>query len=550
MKKLLPDGISDFKTLIENNYYYVDKTPFISEVGKNVGKTLLFTRPRRFGKTLNMSMLKYFFDIRGAEENKNLFKNLKIEETSYFKNQGKFPVIFISMKDIKGDTWEKLFESLKIKIANLFSEYRFILKDLDKIDTNFIEKIILDNNVSEVILSECLFTFVNILKEYYNKKVIVFIDEYDAPLVSAYKYGYYKEAKNFFSNLYGSVLKDNTSLQIGVVTGIIRVVRAGIFSDLNNLSEHSILDKEYDEYFGFLEKEVTEALKYYEIDYKLDEVHSWYNGYRFGDIKVYNPWSILKFLSQKEFKSYWIDTSDNYLIKDILKSADRETFDKLNHLLLGEKVEEEITGKSTLQEVLEAHDLWELLLFSGYLTIDKKIEDDIYTIKIPNNEVRKFFKDSFIEISFGTNLTFKRLINSLLNNEIEKFENSLQEVLLKYMSFYDVSSLEKVYHSFILGLIIYLEGKYHINSNGESGFGRYDIIIEPLNKNLRGFILEFKVADSKEALETKVEEALQQIEDKKYYIELEKREIKNISFLGIAFYKKLVKIKAKEYRKL
>ena len=547
MKKLLPDGISDFKTLIENNYYYVDKTPFISEVGKNVGKTLLFTRPRRFGKTLNMSMLKYFFDIRGAEENKNLFKNLKIEETSYFKNQGKFPVIFISMKDIKGLTWEETLKKIKELIKDLYSEFIFLRESLDFIKQKDFDKIaLMENNGNFENSLKYLATF---LKEYYNKKVIVLIDEYDAPLVSAYKYGYYKEAKNFFSNLYGSVLKDNTSLQIGVVTGIIRVVRAGIFSDLNNLSEHSILDKEYDEYFGFLEEEVTKALKYYEIDYKLDEVHSWYNGYRFGDIKVYNPWSILKFLSQKEFKSYWIDTSDNYLIKDILKSADRETFDKLNHLLLGEKVEEEITGKSTLQEVLEAHDLWELLLFSGYLTIDKKIEDDIYTIKIPNNEVRKFFKDSFIEISFGTNLTFKRLINSLLNNEIEKFENSLQEVLLKYMSFYDVSSLEKVYHSFILGLIIYLEGKYHINSNGESGLGRYDIIIEPLNKNLRGFILEFKVADSKEALETKVEEALQQIEDKKYYLELEKRKIKNISFLGIAFYKKLVKIKAKEYTK-
>ena len=548
MKKLLPDGISDFKTLIENNYYYVDKTPFISEVGKNVGKTLLFTRPRRFGKTLNMSMLKYFFDIRGAEENKNLFKNLKIEETSYFKNQGKFPVIFISMKDMKGLTWEETLKKIKELIKDLYSEFIFLRESLDFIKQKDFDKIaLMENNGNFENSLKYLATF---LKEYYNQKVIVLIDEYDAPLVSAYKYGYYKEAKNFFSNLYGSVLKDNTSLQIGVVTGIIRVVRAGIFSDLNNLSEHSILDKEYDEYFGFLEEEVTEALKYYETDYKLDEVHSWYNGYRFGDIKVYNPWSILKFLSQKEFKSYWIDTSDNYLIKDILKSADRETFDKLNNLLFGKKVEEEITGKSTLQEVLEAHDLCELLLFSGYLTIDKKIEDDIYTIKIPNNEVKKFFKDSFIEISFGTNLTFKRLINSLLDNEIEKFEKNLQEVLLKYMSFYDISSLEKIYHSFILGLIIYLEGKYYINSNGESGLGRYDIIIEPLNKNLRGFILEFKVADSKETLEIKVEEALQQIEDKKYYIELEKREIKNISFLGIAFYKKLVKIKAKEYRKL
>ena len=546
MKKLLPDGISDFKTLIENNYYYVDKTPFISEIGKNVGKTLLFTRPRRFGKTLNMSMLKYFFDVREAEENRKLFKGLEIQKSSYFKEQGKYPVIFISMKDIKGNTWEKLFKNLKIKISHLFSEYRFLLKEVDKIDSDFLEKIIFNDTVEESVLENSLSIFANILKRYYNQKVIILIDEYDTPLISAYRYGYYKEAKNFFSGFYSSALKDNNVLQVGVITGIIRVVRAGIFSDLNNLKEYTILNKEYDEYFGFLEEEVNNALKYYEIDFKLDEVHSWYNGYKFGDKKIYNPWSILNFLSTKEFKSYWIDTSDNYLIKDILKSADRETFDKLNNLLFGKKVEEEITGKSTLQEVLEAHDLWELLLFSGYLTIDKKIEDDIYSVKIPNNEVKKFFKDSFIEISFGTNLTFKRLIKTLLNNNIEDFEKNLQEILLKYMSFYDVSNIEKVYHSFILGLMIHLEGRYHINSNGEGGLGRYDIAIEPLNKNLRGFILEFKVADSEETLEQKADEALEQIKDKKYYIELEKRGIKEMTFLGIAFYKKLLKIKSSE----
>ena len=547
MKKLLPDGISDFKTLIENNYYYVDKTPFISEVGKNVGKTLLFTRPRRFGKTLNMSMLKYFFDVRDAEENRKLFKGLEIENSLYFKEQGKYPVIFISMKDIKGNTWEKLFKNLKIKISHLFSEYRFLLKEVDKIDSDFLEKIIFNDTVEESVLENSLSIFANILKRYYNQKVIILIDEYDTPLISAYRYGYYKEAKNFFSGLYGSVLKDNTVLQMGVITGIIRVIRAGIFSDLNNLKEYTILNKEYDEYFGFLEEEVKESLKYYEIGSKLEEVHSWYNGYKFGDTKVYNPWSILNFLSEREFKSYWIDTSDNYLIKDILKSADRETFDKLNNLLFGKKVEEEITGKSTLQEVLEAHDLWELLLFSGYLTIEKKIEDDIYSVKIPNNEVKKFFKDSFIEISFGTNLTFKRLIKTLLNNNIEDFEKNLQEILLKYMSFYDVSNIEKVYHSFILGLMIHLEGKYYINSNRESGLGRYDIEIEPLNKNMRGFILEFKVTDSEENLEKKADEALEQIKDKKYYVSLQDKGIKEIIFVGMAFHKKFVKIKSLEY---
>ena len=547
MKKLIPDGISDFKTLIENNYYYVDKTPFISEIGKNVGKTLLFTRPRRFGKTLNMSMLKYFFDIKEANENRKLFKNLEIENLAYFKEQGKYPVIFISMKDIKEMSFDGAIIEVKNLLKKVYNQFEFIREKLNEGELIEFDNIWLGKNDEN--LKNSLLNLATFLKKYYNQKVVVLIDEYDTPLVSAYRYGYYKEAKNFFSSFYSSALKDNNILQVGVITGIVRVIKAGIFSDLNNLSEHSILNKEYDEYFGFLEEEVKNALKYYEIDSKLDEVHSWYNGYKFGDTKVYNPWSILKFLSQKEFKSYWIDTSDNYLIKDILKSADKETFDKLNNLLFGKKVEEEITGKSTLQEVLEAQDLWELLLFSGYLTIDSKMEKNIYSIKIPNKEVKEFFGDSFIEISFGTNLTFKNLIVNLLDNKIEKFESNLQEILLKYMSFYDVSNIEKVYHSFILGLMIHLEGKYKISSNGEGGLGRYDIAIEPLDRNLRGVILEFKVADSEEKLDEKASEGLEQIEDKKYYIELEKRGIKDITFIGMAFYKKFVKIKAKNYKK-
>ena len=533
MKKLIPDGISDFKTLIENNYYYIDKTSFISEVGKNVGKTLLFTRPRRFGKTLNMSMLKYFFDVKEANENRKLFKNLEIENLAYFKEQGKYPVIFISMKDIKEMSFDGAIIEVKNLLKKIYNQFEFIREKLNEGELIEFDNIWLGKNDEN--LKSSLLNLATFLKKYYNQKVIVLIDEYDTPLVSAYRYDYYNEAKNFFSSFYSSVLKDNNILQVGVVTGIIRVVRAGIFSDLNNLSEHSILNKEYDEYFGFLEEEVKKALKYYEIDSKLDEVHSWYNGYKFGDTKVYNPWSILKFLSEKEFKSYWIDTSENYLIKDILKGANKKTFEKLNNLLFGKEVKEEITGKSTLQEVLEAHDLWELLLFSGYLTIDSKIEKNEYTIKIPNKEVKEFFGDSFIEISFGTNLTFKNLIGNLLDNEIEEFEENLQEILLRYMSFYDVSNIEKVYHSFILGLMIHLEGKYEINSNGEGGLGRYDIAIEPLNRNLRGFILEFKVADSEERLDEKANEGLEQIEDKKYYIKLRKKGIKDITFIGIAY---------------
>ena len=254
MKKLIPDGISDFKTLIENNYYYVDKTPFISEIGKNVGKTLLFTRPRRFGKTLNMSMLKYFFDIKEANENRKLFKNLEIENLAYFKEQGKYPVIFISMKDIKEMSFDGAIIEVKNLLKKVYNQFEFIREKLNEGELIEFDNIWLGKNDEN--LKNSLLNLATFLKKYYNQKVVVLIDEYDTPLVSAYRYGYYKEAKNFFSSFYSSALKDNNILQVGVITGIVRVIKAGIFSDLNNLSEHSILNKEYDEYFGFLEEEV------------------------------------------------------------------------------------------------------------------------------------------------------------------------------------------------------------------------------------------------------------------------------------------------------
>lgn len=536
-------GVSDFKTLIENNYYYIDKTNFIEEVCKNVGQTLLFTRPRRFGKTLNMSMLKYFFDIENKEKNRNLFKGLYIENSLVMKEQGKYPVIYISFKDVKESTYDKAIIKITNLIKDLYDNFEYIRGNLNESNLINFDDIWLkrDNNN----LENSLLNLSKYLKNYYKKEVILLIDEYDTPLVSAYKYGYYEEAKNFFSGLYSSALKDNSNLQIGVLTGIVRVVRAGIFSDLNNLNEHSILDKEYDEYFGFLEEEIEEALKYYKIDSKIEEVHSWYNGYKFGDVRVYNPWSILKFLSKKEFESYWIDTSENYLIKDILRFADKTTFEKLNKLLLGEKIQEEITGKSTLQDVLGIHDIWELLLFSGYLTIDEKVEKNTYFIKIPNNEVKEFFRDSFIEVAFGSNTIFKNMIKSLLDNKIDEFEKNLQDIMLRYMSFNDTSNLEKVYHSFILGLMIYLDGEYSVTSNQESGLGRYDMVIEPIVKNKVGYIFEFKTAKTEKELLAKAKEGLKQIEDKKYDTNMKRKDISKILIMGIAFCGKKVKVESK-----
>ncbi len=545
MKKI-PIGVEDFKKIIEENYYYVDKTKFIEDILNDGAQVKLFTRPRRFGKTLNMSTLKYFFDVRNAEKNRELFKNLYIENSPVFSEQGKYPVIFISMKGIADNNFEESLKKIREKISALFDEHKDILNILDEFDSQKFRDYI-NGNIDKAKLENSLVFLTKILTNYYNQPVILLIDEYDSIIINAYENGYYREMINFLKGFYGDVLKTNNYLKMGILTGIIRIAQAGIFSDLNNLKVNTILDKAYEESFGLTEKEVETLLKEYGIEYKIEDVKLWYDGYKFGNAEVYNPWSIINYLDRKELAGYWIDTSGNYLIKDILKRADEETFEKLNALLRGEDIEEEIAGMSTLQEILEADDLWELLLFSGYLTIKEKTDKNTYFIKIPNYEVKEFFGKSFIEISFGTNLTFKKLIKNLLENKIPLFEKNLQDVLLKYMSFYDMDSIEKVYHSFVLGLMIHLEGKYNITSNGEGGFGRYDILIEPLNKGMRGFILEFKVAESEKLLEEKAKEGLKQIEDKKYYLALEKRGIKDITLLGMAFYKKFVKIESRDF---
>ncbi len=545
MKKI-PIDVEDFKKIIEENYYYVDKTKFIEDILNDGAQVKLFTRPRRFGKTLNMSTLKYFFDVRNGEKNRELFKNLYIENSPVFSEQGKYPVIFISMKGIADNNFEESLKKIREKISALFDEHKDILNILDEFDSQKFRNYI-NGNIDKAKLENSLVFLTKILTNYYNQPVILLIDEYDSIIINAYENGYYREMINFLKGFYGDVLKTNNYLKMGILTGIIRIAQAGIFSDLNNLKVNTILDKAYEESFGLTEKEVETLLKEYGIEYKIEDVKLWYDGYKFGNAEVYNPWSIINYLDRKELAGYWIDTSGNYLIKDILKRADEETFEKLNALLRGEDIEEEIAGMSTLQEILEADDLWELLLFSGYLTIKEKTDKNTYFIKIPNYEVKEFFGKSFIEISFGTNLTFKKLIKNLLENKIPLFEKNLQDVLLKYMSFYDMDSIEKVYHSFVLGLMIHLEGKYNITSNGEGGFGRYDILIEPLNKGMRGFILEFKVAESEKLLEEKAKEGLKQIEDKKYYLALEKRGIKDITLLGMAFYKKFVKIESRDF---
>ena len=390
-QKRLGLGVDDFKKIKTLDYYYIDKTKFIEDILLDGADIKLFCRPRRFGKTLNMSTLKYFFDIENREENRKLFDGLYIENSPMMSEQGKYPVIFISMKGIGGLNWEVTFNSLKSKIKELFREYIFLTDSLDKYTLMEFEKY-LTSDFDEALSKNSLKFLTEILYKYYNKKVIVLIDEYDSPIISAYEHGYYNEVINFFKGFYGNVLKTNEYLHMGVLTGIVRVAQAGIFSDLNNIENYTILNDEYSQYFGLLEDEVEKALQDYDVSYKLDEVKSWYNGYKFGDFEVYNPLSILKFLKTKKLEAYWINTSGNTLIKELLKNSDKTVFDTLNNLFNGKETVVYISQSITLGNNLSSDDLWELLLFSGYLTVKEKIDMNTYFVRIPNNEIMTFFK--------------------------------------------------------------------------------------------------------------------------------------------------------------
>jgi len=543
--KRLAIGVSDFKKIIEGDFYYFDKTKLIEEIINDGSEVKLFARPRRFGKTLNMSMLKYFFDIENKEENKEIFKDLYIEKTEAFKEQGQYPVIFLSLKDLKALTWEQMEKAIKSAISRLFSEYKYLLNDLDKFDTLTFENILLKNIELED-LKEALKFLTRILYEKYNKKVVVLIDEYDSPLVSAYINGYYEKAKDFFKTFYSSVLKDNSYLQMGVLTGIIRVIKAGIFSDLNNLRTYTILSDVYTDSYGLTEEEVEKSLKDYGIEQEISNVKDWYDGYKFGDSEVYNPWSILNFLDFKELRAYWVDTSGNDLIKDVLKNITKNTIEALERLFNGEGLKQNISGTSDLSKLLSEEELWELMLFSGYLTVEEKIDQDNYVLRLPNKEVRTLYRKTFFERYFGRGSKLLYLMEALTENRIDEYEERLQEILLTSVSYNDTKKgNEAFYHGLIMGMGLYLEGEYITKSNIESGLGRYDFVIEPKNKAKRAYIMEFKSTDNIEKLEEVSKEALEQIENKKYYVSLKQNGVKDITYMGIAFCGKQIKISYK-----
>ena len=545
-KKAVPVGIENFERIINEDYYYVDKTLLIEELLINRAPVTLFTRPRRFGKTLNMSMIKYFFDVKNKEENKKLFENLKIYNSEYMSEQGKYPVIFISLKDLKGDTWEECLKRLKLFIFDLYAEFEYIREKMNEWDKRKFEKVLYEKEDADYIMS--LKFLADSLYKYYGEKVIILIDEYDAPIINAFDKGYYNEAINFFQTFYSSALKTNNSLKYGVLTGITRIIKEGIFSGLNNLKVDTILNKKYSEYFGLLESEVIEMLDYFGMKYKIEEVKEWYNGYLFGESEVYNPWSIVNYIDNGEIKAYWANVSGNTLLENMLDHAGESVYDDLKRFTDGESIEKYISDGTTIKSLLSNDDeIWQLLLYSGYLTKDEKQEKEsdsnVYNLKIPNKEIRKYFGNMFLNRFFGTEVKTNILIKALENGDIKKFEKTLGEIMINMLSHFDLDKeMEKIYQVFMIGLVGFLMGKYEIISNDESGYGRYDLAMIPIKSNEKAYLMEFKISKTKKGMEERAQKALKQIDEKKYDTKLKARGIKNILKIGVAFYGKEVKV--------
>ena len=560
-KKKLPIGISDFKEIIENNYYYFDKTKFIENILEDGSKVKLFTRPRRFGKTLNISMLKYFFDIKNKDENRKLFENLEISKSEYFEKQGNFFVISISFKNYDAESWESGFNTIKNEIKLLYNEFYLIRDNLNQSDLADFDAIWLKKDNADWINS--LFNLTRYLYEISGKKVVVLIDEYDQPIIDSYIKGNYEKCIAFFKAFYGKVLKDNNYLEMGILTGILRVAKENVFSGLNNLEVHTILDDEFTEYFGIMENEVEKSLENFDLKYELNDVQKWYNGYLFGEKKVYNPWSIINFLNRGNLKSYWVNTSGNGLIKLYLQKLKNDVFDDFSKLLNKESILKRINNNMTFENLKTnfGKNIWNLFFHSGYLTLANKYDvmKKNASIKIPNKEILEMFSEMFIEIYFKDSETFLDMTDALTTGNIEKFKFELNKILLENIGIFDVIGIykEQFYHGLMLGLILMLKNEYEISSNNFSGKGRYDLLLKPKNifERKEGIIIELKAINIDnlklnsekihEKLLSECEVALNQIEEKEYTSILKNAGIDNILKIGIAFFGKEFEVKFK-----
>ena len=579
MRKNIQIGISDFKKLIEGNNYFVDKSLLIKEFIENGADTILTPRPRRFGKTLNLSMLRYFFDIRTKDDTKDLFKNLKIEnEKEIMELQGQYPVIFITFKNEKPLNYEEFINGMRNLISNLYRDHEYLLSSnkLTENDKRKYEKFLneeaniasLQNGVSELMYY---------LNKHYGKKVMLFIDEYDVPIQEGYlrekgnpthmrSLGTFEEPNTRFGlsqhddmiivirNLLTAALKDNQYVEKALITGILRVARESIFSGLNNLQINTILGFKFNDKFGFTEEELKELWDYYNLKEKSEDIKTWYNGYVFGGKTIYNPWSVLNYIDNNEvgFMPYWINSSNNDLIKRLLIKGDKDMKLELEELIEGKSIIKVIDVSLVMSEVEDSNkNIWSFLLMSGYLKAvnTQNIEGRLNCeLKIPNKEVLIFYKN-LIEKWFQetmTNQKYELMLNMLINGEIEIFSGIFKQFVINNLSYFDVSGTEpeRVYHAFVLGMLISLSEKYEVKSNKESGYGRYDVMLIPKDISKIGIVIEFKKID--DFLKTTIEEgskaALKQIEDMKYSQELISLGIKNIVKLAIVFKGKEIEI--------
>ena len=563
--KPLPIGIDNFEKLITRDYYFVDKTLLIKDLLDNKADVNLFTRPRRFGKTLNMSMLQYFFeDERNRntgekKDNKYLFDGMKIlkEGEKYTSHMGEYPVINLSLKSAKQPTFELAYSCLKEKIIDEFKRHRYILNSQMSSDDKLRYESILNNVEDEKLYVTSLEFLSRCLEEYFNKKVIILIDEYDVPLENAFFEGFYDEMVKFIRSLFESALKTNPSLEFAVITGCLRISKESIFTGLNNLEIISILDKSYDEYFGFTPQEVKKICKDYNIENKYELIREWYNGYIFGDANVYNPWSVVRFVKDLGFdineypSSYWANTSSNSIVKSLIDRADDETKEEIEQLIEGKTIEKPVHEDITYDEIYDSMDnLYNFMFFTGYFKkvnerIDEKTKQYYLELKIPNEEVKYIFRTKILKW-FEQNIKtrdFTKMHNAIIDGKPEIFEEELADVLIETISFND--AYENFYHGFVTGVLSNMKG-YIVKSNRESGNGRGDIFIKPVSRRKTAIILELKVCKTFNELEQRADDALKQIEEKKYEMELRDDGYNNIMKYGISFFKKDCFVKMKE----
>lgn len=559
-KKPLPIGISDY-VRAQSEYYYVDKTLLIKDFLDRKPLVSLFTRPRRFGKTLNMDMLRVFFEI-SKENTGKYFEDKAIWKCGeeYRSHQGKYPVIFLTFKDVKFDTWEATIDKIKGLLQEEYGRHQELLASdkLSAYEKEYFGKI-LDSSANEVELASALERLSKMLTSHYGKAPIIIIDEYDTPIQEGYAKDFYEEIIGFMRNFFSGAFKDNKNLSYGFLTGILRIAQESIFSGLNNLTVNSVMDEEYDRYFGFTEDEVEQMLDYYGASEKEAELKEWYDGYLFGKEEIYNPWSVINYISKGCIpQAYWVNTGKNEVLEDVLKVATDDIIERLYSLLQGERVIARIDQNVVYRSLTEEPaNIYSLLLVAGYLKTPKKeLQGDgsyLCEVSIPNKEIAAVYKNEILshllQIGAISRTTANKIAESLYANDDRKLQGAIAEYMDKAISFYDAGT-ESFYHGLMLGLIALMDNRYKIKSNRESGDGRYDISMFPKEERNPGIIMElkWKKALSTEELDRLAEDALVQIEDMRYDSEMKEEGIKEILKFGIAFTGKKVCIKTGKQR--